>query len=779
RSAFERSKPVFTGSAFIMMRETEKTFRKTPGPGRVPTRKIHPGFDFSYIMPVNKRFGFTVTGGTSTNYTTEYGSSRDWRGAGFPTTGITAPTTATQYPDTTPDRPYLTGFSFTLPTKVTTRTSIGATVDFKLTRNDALSFSFQYANYDSMTNGRRLNFMIQRVEPGDFTPTSTRGTGSLTVQGGDYSSNGTTYMPSLTYRHDGTVWKSVVGAGLSHATNHIRNVSKGFFQNAIATRGNVRISFDDINYLQPGAILVADATTGAPVNPYDLSNYSLSNGGQNEPDGTDTKRSAYANLRRDFFGRVPVSVKAGLDIRQSIRESRRSRKTYTPVGADGRAGTADDNAIVILDESISQRIPPFGFPRVQWIDGVEFYDLYRANPSHFTVNEVGAHNNTTADSKHAEEVISSAYLRGDVQLFDRRLKLVGGVRAEQTIVKGEGQLLDPTRNFQRDASGKVILGPTGTPQLIAPAGTLAAVQLTTIDRGLRAKKEYLRWFPSINASFNVRDNLIARAGYYWSVGRPDFAQYAGALNLPNTENPPSTGNRISVANAGIKAWSARTTKVTLEYYFEGVGLVSVGAFRRDFENFFGSTVFQATPEFLGLYGLDPDLYGAYDVVTQYNLSSRVRMTGVDFAYKQALTMLPNWARGVQVFANASAQRATGAESANFAGYVPRTYSWGVSLSREKYKLRANWNYRGRSRKSLVTGRGIEPSTYNWDSKRLYLDLSGEYSLSKKLALFANLRDVLDAGWDRGRAGPSTPPHAELRARENWESLWTFGVKGTF
>jgi len=309
---------------------------------------------------------------------------------------------------------------------------------------------------------------------------------------------------------------------------------------------------------------------------------------------------------------------------------------------------------------------------------------------------------------------------------------------------------------------------------------LAAVQLTTIDRGLRARKEYLRWFPSINASFNVRNNLIARAGYYWSVGRPNLAQYAGALNLPNTENPPSAGNRISVANAGIKAWSAKTTKVTLEYYFERVGLFSLGAFRRDFENFFGSTVFRASPEFLGLYGLDPELYGAYDVATQYNLSSRVRMTGVDFNYKQALTFLPNWARGVQVFANASAQRATGAAADNFTGYVPRAYSWGVSLSREKYKLRANWNYRGRDRNSQIAeGRGIEPGTYNWDSKRLLLDLSGDYTISKRFAVFANLRNVGAAGTDFEKAGPSTPAHAQLQVREEWGSLWTFGVKGSF
>ncbi|MBL9212533.1 MAG: carboxypeptidase regulatory-like domain-containing protein, partial [Opitutaceae bacterium] len=726
RSAFERSKPVFSASAFLMMRDSEKTFKKTPGPGRTPTRKIHPGFDFSYIVPVNKRFGFTLSGGTSTNYTTEDVIVRDWRGLGLATTGLVA--TGTQYPDTTPDRPYLSRFSFDVGTKQTRRASVGVTLDYKLTPNDTLSLSFQYANNTSMTNGRRINFRLVRVEPGDFSPTSVRGTGNVGLQGGDYHFNGTTYMPGLTYRHNGPNWKAEAGFGLSHATGHHRDVSKGTFNDTNAIRDNVRLAFNDINYLRPATITVADAATGAPVDPYDIRNYFLGGANSLEREGVDTKRTAYANLRRDFNGRVPISVKAGLDVRQTLRDFRNWVVSRTYIGADGRANTADDNAIAVLDESISQRIPPYGFPRVQWLDNVDFYDLYRANPTHFTSNAVTAYNNATNASKYADETISSAYLRGDVQFFNRRLKLVGGVRAEQTNIKAEGRLLDPTLNYARDAGGRVILESNGTPRLIAPAGSLAAAQLTSIERGLKARKEYLRWFPSLNASFNLRENLIARAGHYWSVGRPNFNQYAGALNLPDTERPPSASNRISVANAGIKAWSAKTTKVTLEYYFERVGLVSVGAFRRDFENFFGSTVFEATPDFLALYSLDPNLYGDFEVTTQYNLPSRVRMTGVDFNYKQALTFLPNWARGVQVFANASAQRATGAAAENFNGYVPRTYSWGTSLSRDKYKLRANWNYRGRARNTLISGRSIEPGTFRWDSKRLYLDLSGEYAL---------------------------------------------------
>jgi hypothetical protein len=217
----------------------------------------------------------------------------------------------------------------------------------------------------------------------------------------------------------------------------------------------------------------------------------------------------------------------------------------------------------------------------------------------------------------------------------------------------------------------------------------------------------------------------------------------------------------------------------LEYYFQGVGLVSIGAFRRDIENFFGSTIFNASPDFLGLYALDPEAYGEYEVSTQYNLPGSVRMTGLDFNYKQALTFLPSWARGVQVFANGSSLRATGEASANFAGYVPRSGSWGISLTRPKYNLRVNWNYRGRARRNMVTGRGIEPGTFNWDSKRLYVDISGEYTFHRRFAVFANLRNVRDASDDVEIAGPSTPPHAQFRAREEYGSLWTIGVKGTF
>ncbi|MSU48834.1 MAG: hypothetical protein EXS37_07075 [Opitutus sp.] len=234
-----------------------------------------------------------------------------------------------------------------------------------------------------------------------------------------------------------------------------------------------------------------------------------------------------------------------------------------------------------------------------------------------------------------------------------------------------------------------------------------------------------------------------------------------------------------MSNAGIKAWSANTAKVRLEYYFEGVGQLSVGGFRREFKNFFGATIFPATPEFLALYDIDPATYARYDVSTQYNIPGKVRMTGCEFDYMQVLKFLPHWARGVQVFANATALRATGDDDANFAGYVPRSYNWGVSLSREKFNLRTIWNYRGLSRGSPVTRRSIGPSTFNWTSKLLFMDIQGEYQLRKRLSVFATFRNVGDATNDTQIYGPQTPEVAQFRQRTTYGSLWSFGMKGSF
>jgi outer membrane receptor protein involved in Fe transport len=305
-------------------------------------------------------------------------------------------------------------------------------------------------------------------------------------------------------------------------------------------------------------------------------------------------------------------------------------------------------------------------------------------------------------------------------------------------------------------------------------------QLVRVERGTRARKEYLRFFPSLNASYNLTESLIGRLAYSQSVGRPDFNQYAGGVTLPDLENL-NPNSRITVNNASIKAWQAETYMARIEYYFGNVGSFSVGAFIRDYDNFFRNVTEYVSDSFLETYGLDPEEYGSILTVTQFNEQQRIRQHGFEIDYKQSLTFLPHWARGFQFFANISSQRAK--KTDNLQDMNPFTANWGLSFTRPKFNLRINENYRGIQRRGLVAStatNSIEPGTYNYRPKRLYIDVTGEYYFRRGTAFFFSMRNLRGATEDTKIYGPNTPLYARFRQRDDYGgSLWTAGIKGTF
>jgi TonB-dependent receptor len=817
RGAFERGRPIVNYSVAWLMKDAERALgRRTPGPGwGQKTYKIHPGVDVSAIVPVTKNFGFTVSAGYSLQYTPQSNTAMQWIGAG--TASNATATATTGRPATTPDNPYLAIFSWRDSGKDTDRQNFATTVDWRPfgSRYDRLSLGFSYGALREHFATRTQTYTINRVLPGNWTPEHTWGSlstfpetgstinaGQFTIANNGRLRPGRTFAPSLKWLHDGPIWKADAGVAYGSSRIHYQDIDKGFFNGMTIQRNNVQILFDDIFYLRPGRITVKDHL-GQPVDPSQLGNYSLVSANSVRQRTYDTTRQAYANVRRDFVVRgIPVSVKLGADIRTRARDLRGvGTETYTWVGADGRASTTpftqaglpnDDSPLPFLDVPYSQRIPDFGLPKQQHVDNNKLWADYAAHPEHWTRNANTEYTSVTNASKRMQEIISALFFRNDIALFGNRLKIVSGVRAEQTNIVGEGPLTDPTLAFrrdaggnvvfQRDAAGNLILNAAGQkqPVLIVPTTAgLPYTQLTLINRGYQAKKEYLRLFPSVNVLYNFTENTSGRLAYFESVGRPDFNQYAGGLTLPNVEvfNP---NDRITVSNVGVKAWQSRTYMVRFEHYFGGAatGQLSGGYFLRDYQNFFGTVTTPVTPEFLQSYGLDEETYGVYPVVTQFNRPGTVRMVGFDLDYSQQLTFLPRWAQGLRAFVNVSSQRAKDTDS--FQSMNPFTINYGLSLSRRKWNLRINENYRGIQRRAAITGASLEPGTYNYAPKRLYIDVSGEYNFRRGFGLFFAMRNVGGATEDTKIYGPHTPRYARFRQRDDYGgSLWTAGMKGSF
>jgi TonB-dependent receptor len=745
RSSFERAKPLFQSNVYFSLRDNAKSFSKAPGARPSPTRNVYPGFDFSYSAPVNRKFGVSISAGDSTSYSAQDRSQATRRGAGVATAG-------TAFPATSFTQPYLSAYRVEDQPKITARKSFASSIDFKLSDNDRVSLGFLYSSFDVQFVLHSLTFNPGAVQAGGFSSTSVRGnpgSGNVSMIHNERNRFNRTLMPSLVWKHQGPAWKADLGVAYSSATDDNHDINQGYFRAVNAIRSGLTVSFDDVTYLRPSVITVRNAA-GSDVNPYFISNYALTSAASQQNATRDTQKTAYGSVSRKLPTRIPVTIKVGFNLQEGVRDITDGSATYTYVGADRVASTSpvtgDDQLARFLDPVFSQRVMPYGFPASEAPSNRKVWEHYTAQPNSFTTNANTIARNRVATSKFARERVLAPYLRSDFDFLDQRLKVVAGVRAERTEVEAQGPLTDPRRS---------------------PIG---------IERGAKTTKTYDQLFPSLNVSYALRENWIGRLAAYESIGRPDYNQYAGGLTLPDTSAGESATNRIVVNNVDINPWAARSLVLRLEHYFEGVGVVSVAAFRRQVENFFGSTVRPATPEFLAAYGLDANAYGRYGVATQFNLPGTVRFEGVSFNYRQSLTFLPAWARGFEVFANGTAQRSVGDTGGNFAGYIPRSGSAGISFTRESYNLRVNVNHRGRTRLNAVAaGASIEPGTYNWQPPSTFVDVIGEYNLRRNLSIYANLRNVTDQGATTEIYGPSTPRNARFFQTTKYGSLWTFGV----
>ena len=394
RSSFERARPVFNGSVYVMARDDHVKLGGQRDFYREPRRVVHPGFDLSWIVPVNKRFGFSVATGYSTQFSHQVGHTNTWR-------GVSTATTGTAFPHTVPGKPYLSAYQYSDSPKESQRDSLGVTLDFRLSAHDRISLSYQYSSFDGWIAARNLQFNPTQIVPGTFTPTSVQGVagaGNIQITSGNGRvRENRTYMPTFNWRHDGPVWKFDGGVGRAYGKNAIRSMDKGMFLTLVGRRSNVTINFDEIIDTRPGVITVLDGTTRAPVDPYRVDTYSFISAAENPQIASDINFSSFVNARRDFHAAVPVTLRAGLDFRQSTRDSTAGTNTWTY-----RGGNLPGSATPFLDPSSGQRDRMYGFPRMQFIDHKNTFEYWKNNPGEFTLDANTGYRNFVTNSKYAQ-----------------------------------------------------------------------------------------------------------------------------------------------------------------------------------------------------------------------------------------------------------------------------------------------------------------------------------------------------------------------------------------
>jgi TonB-dependent receptor len=796
KNAFERKGAQFNYRVYMNMNsENMDVFTKTPGPGQDKTFKVLPNFDFDYTLPVNDRFGLVITGLSSNQHVEQHRFQPTWNH---------------QQAGATTANPYLQQFQLQDGPKTTNRASVGIKADWKVTENQTLSVAYQDNYYKTFFGNRNINFNmgtnnVPTPSTGtalawgpDFVQAAT-GRGAVT-QGSSFRDKlGNTSAGNLQWRWNNADWDIDAGMNAVVSRTWYRALARNHFANVQTTlQGVANLRADNINF--PYLSFTPRDAAGNVIDQYNLANYRVGTASNDPIDGKATMKSAHVNAERHFDNwSIPMNFKVGADIRQEGRDNRRYSESYTFVGRDGTANTADDNAAAFLDTVYFNQKTGFGSPNVQWINPFALSQSLRDNPSWWTTNAVTNEQNRINNSEKMTETITAGYLQFDGKLMNGKLRFVGGVRYEKTRDEGQGVLNNPDIVWQRGAGGayvdadnnpangiqRVLRTDIGALNANGTANSAQAVQAILQERGYRADRTYDGYYPSLHLTYNITDNFLLRLAYAKTIGRPDYANILPNTVVDENDTDPNAVGTLTTRNTALKPWTADNYDLSLEYYFGKGGAFTVGLFKKDISDFFVTRGGVVDAALAGELGLDPRFIG-WGVSTTVN-GGDAGISGYEFSLIRPLNFLPGWGRYFTVKANGTALHLTGANVPDFRGFISKTGNFSLSYNKAPFVVNANLNYRGRQKGTTITNAALQTGAqygtttgfFEYYAPRTNLDLSAEYKLNKRFAFFIAGRNVLNKEQVIERFNAETPSYAKGFRWEEFGVNYSFGIKGTF
>lgn len=150
----------------------------------------------------------------------------------------------------------------------------------------------------------------------------------------------------------------------------------------------------------------------------------------------------------------------------------------------------------------------------------------------------------------ARETVTAGYLRFD-QNFGKKLSAMVGLRLENTHLKYNGR--------------KLTLDDGGDPESLT----------ITPD----VKDSYLNVLPSVLLKYNVNEDFKIRGSFTETLSRPKYSALIPNVNINNKDN------ELTLGNPELKPTTSFNFDLSADYYFKSVGLVSIGVYYKDINDF--------------------------------------------------------------------------------------------------------------------------------------------------------------------------------------------------
>ena len=338
------------------------------------------------------------------------------------------------------------------------------------------------------------------------------------------------------------------------------------------------------------------------------------------------------------------------------------------------------------------------------------------DPSKFTINVNSTRQNTLQNNRRIWERSGAAYIQGTIDFG--KLDITTGVRGERTKVK-RNQMV---RNR-------------------APGVTNTLAEWT--DRQYTSA-EYDRIYPSVHGRFAFTRNLHLRASYGTTSGKPDYGRILGVTDVNET------AREVSIPNVNLRPRRSENIDVSLAYYFEPVGEITIGVFEKKITDYDGNYSVMITPEEAMEYGATP-LPGD---TTPWELNTRLNtgdglIRGLELSYSQQFSnILPGAWRGLGFYSNFTILDIEGTFDIGGVGstpvkvkqlddVIPRTANAGLSYNYGRYDARLSWNYYD----AMPESSGTNISTIKLRGQKWTLDASVKYRLTRSITVFADFVNI--------------------------------------
>ena len=456
--------------------------------------------------------------------------------------------------------------------------------------------------------------------------------------------------------------------------------------------------------------------------------------------------SATLNLPWEFLTQLKVGGRYRVN-HIDITGGNRTFNYAGPDGIRGGAGAADDLPGLIdpsasLNNSYWQSRGRIPFPTV----GALAVDI-RDNPRRWVEDHYASEAQKYIGTSSLDETLRAAFGQSRVQWG--KLRILSGVRLEQVDVDAFAFI----KGVKKPA----------TP--ITDQRELARFDYNNPRTGSGSTRSF---FPSAHLTYQFTKGLQARASWSNGIGRPPTA------NLLPVETVNEAAEALTINNQAIKPQFTKNYDATLEYYFEPVGMVSVGYFQKNIRDYIVSNVLGLVPSGAD-NGYNGD-YAGYTLRSQSNAGG-ARIDGWEFSYQQQLTFLPGLLRGLGVFANYTRLRtegnfggATVRRTGQVAGFVPQSGNAGFTYKYRRAGIRVSANYTGENLTDFSTTEAL----LRYRTARTLVNVGTTLTLRPGTEFFFNVENLFDEPQQWYRYKPSR------RQGTNFNGVGVFfGVDGRF